>query len=137
MPDSASTATMPCMAVMSSNTPPKTGTDAASTPLRPPAAVTGTLFALQSASTLATSAVPAGRAITNARCGTSPASDQCNASGHQSRLASAVATMSSSVVQISESRTRNPSGSGGGAGKRVAVPVSSIGAVGCVTKRRQ
>ena len=47
MPDSASTATMPCIAVMSSSTPPNTGTDAASTPLRPPAAVTGTLLALR------------------------------------------------------------------------------------------
>ena len=47
-----------------------------------------------------------------ARHGTIPASDQCSASGHQSRLASATGAMSVTVSQIAASRSSSDGGSG-------------------------
>ena len=52
---SASTSTMPAMPVRSRTRPPWSGTDAPHTPLRPPAAVTGTWASSHTASTAATS----------------------------------------------------------------------------------
>ena len=83
-------ATTPCSAVRSSTTPPNTGTDAPHTPLRPPAAVTGTpcrCAAAQHRGDLLGRRRPAHGAGTLRHL---PASAQCIASGHQSRLASAV-----------------------------------------------
>ena len=87
-PDVASTATMPASPVRSSTTPPNTGTDAPHTPLRPPAAVSGTRASAQTAHDGGDLVGrTSGGTTAAARAGTSPASAQCMASGHQSRLA--------------------------------------------------
>ncbi len=105
------------------------------TPLRPPAAVTGTPAALQAASTAATCVVSAGRTSTAARCGTCPASAQCSASGHQSRLASATA-VDLGHRRADRRRAGRRSRSGASPWRRrhlASLPVSSIGLVGLVT----
>ena len=81
--------------------------------------------------TAATSSTDDGRTATAARAGTSPASDQCIASGHQSRLRSAT-SCSSSITSVtcaarrSRRRARAPRRPARG------VPVSSMGGVGSV-----
>ena len=81
---------MPAIAVRSSTTPPCTGTLAPHTPLRPPAAVTGTRASLQT-DEHGGHLAGVGRAADARRPapGTWPSSAQIIASGHQSRLASA------------------------------------------------
>ena len=119
--------------MVSSTTPPYSGTDAPETPLRPPAAVTGTRAWLQAVRTAATWEVDVGRTTAPARRGTIPASDQCSASGHQSRLASATCAVSVIVSQIESSRSSSDCGSGVTSSmKRCPVPASSIGGVGDV-----
>ena len=110
MPDSVSTDRTPANPVMSRITPPNTGTAAPQTPLRPPDAVTGTRPMLQACITATTSAVDDGRAIRPASCGTSPRSDQCRASGHQSRLDSATPATSSTTSQMVSRTASNSSG---------------------------
>ena len=109
---------------MSSTTPPKTGIDAPHTPLRPPAAVTGTPASWQSAAMPATSDAEAGRATAAARAGTWPAVAQIMARGHQSRLASAVSPGSTlTTAHTSERRSRKaPSSATGSAGSRDEAP---------------
>ncbi len=84
-----STPTIPVRPVRSRRTPPKTGTLAPHTPLRPAAAVTGTRAALQSRSTACTCSVSAGFTTTDACTATCASSAQIMARGHQSRLAAA------------------------------------------------
>ena len=92
---------MPCIAVRSSTTPPNTGTEAPRDSASPAAGVTGTPLVEQAANTAATCSAVVGRHTAPARRATAPASDQCIASGHQSRLASAV---SASDVMVSQMR---------------------------------
>ena len=102
-----STATMPLSAVTSRSTPPKTGTLAPHTPLRPAAAVTGIRASLQSRSTAWTCAVSCGCTTTDACTATCASSAQIIASGHQSRLAAATAALSSiSSAPVARRRLR-------------------------------
>ena len=100
-----STSTIPAIAVRSRTTPPWSGTEAPHTPLRPPAAVTGTRASWHSASTDATWSASAGRATAAARLATCPVVAHAMASGHQSRLASATAA-ASTVTSGQTSRRR-------------------------------
>ena len=84
----ASTSTMPERFVRSRRTPPKTGTLAPHTPLRPAAAVTGTDASLHARRISPTWPTASGRTTTLARAATRSSSAQIIASGHQSRLAS-------------------------------------------------
>jgi hypothetical protein len=97
--------------------------------------VTGTVLGVAAASTAATASVDVGRTTAAARCGTCPASDQCNASGHQSRLASAwrrVVTVHAPEAELVESVGQSVGERTGFSPNRLAVPVSSIGGVGRV-----
>ncbi len=130
MPETASTSPIPARSVRSASTPPWTGTDAPHTPLRPPATVSGTWASAQMRTTSATWPVVAGRATTAALAGTSPASAQCRARGHQSRLASATAASSSTTAQTPRRASITSAGTSTAPDQRAAEPRSSIGGVG-------
>src|ERR1035437_3202768 len=103
-----STFPMPDSPHRSRETPPKTGMEAPQTPLRPPAAVTGTRASLQAARTAATCWVSVGRATSAGRVGTCPRVAQPMARGHQSRPASALSVGSSLIsAQTSIRRLRS------------------------------
>src|SRR6187551_3522783 len=88
---------------------------------------------LHARTTPATCSVVAGRTTRSASCGTSPSIDQCNASGHQSRLASAIAPSSVTTSQIPEiAATKSSSRTTPSPAKCDACPFNSIGGVGDV-----
>ena len=137
---SSSTAVTPTMAVRSRRTPPARGTLAPHTPLRPPAAVTGMERVWQTRRTAATSPASAGRHTTSASPPTWPASAQCMASGHQSRLASARRAGSVTVSgQAERSAATATSSMGGPSFQRpstaAGAPEKPMGGVGTVTLR--
>src|SRR5262249_45258432 len=117
--------------------PPRRAARAPRTPPRPAAALTGTRPSPHTRSPAATSPTAAGRATAAARAATFASRAQIIASGHQSRLASAI-VMSSTVTSPHAERSRPSTASSiatAGAARcpRTASggPPNAIGAVGC------
>ena len=126
----------PASAVRSSTTPPKTGTDAPHTPLRPPAAVTGTRAGCTRRRTAATSSVVVGR---HDRAG-APRHLAGQRPVHRQRppVATGLGTSPSSVIVsqigVQPVEQRPSERCDGSATEALPVPVSSIGGVGSVMR---
>jgi hypothetical protein len=134
--DGLSTERMPVRPQRSRTTPPCSGTDEPTTPLRPPAAVTGIRASLQMARTAPTWAGVSGRTTAPATAATWLSAAQVMARGHQSRLASA-RSRASVVTDGPAPRSRSITSSGTSTALAARWPVTAdgsparvIGAVG-------